>query len=154
MKLKAVFLEKDGSIITDASNADITDLNSVSLSERVVEGLQLLQSYGYLIVIVSNDQMAKVKKNIKGVCSKIGIYLDGFYRPQLLKKAAGDMDIDLSSSWMIGDLENDVEDGRNAGCRTIYIDNGKGRTQGAGLNPQYQATDLADAARYILSARN
>ena len=42
MKLKAVFLEKDGSIITDAPNTDINELNSVSLSERVVEGLQLL----------------------------------------------------------------------------------------------------------------
>lgn len=154
MKLKAVFLEKDGNIISDAANTDSTELNSVSLSERVVEGLQLLQSYGYLIVIVSNNQMAKMKKNIKGVCSNIGIYLDGFYRPQLLKEAAGEMDIDLASSWMIGDLENDVEQGRNAGCRTIYINNGKGRLESAGAVPQYQATDLADAARYILSTRN
>ena len=152
MKLKAVFLDKGRSIIPEFS--ENTDNNPLPLSEKVVEGLQLLQSYGYLLVIVSNNRLGRVKKRIKEVCSKIGIYLDGFYRPQLLKEAAGDMDIDLSNSWMIGDIENDVEEGKNAGCRTIFIKNGKSWTSGVGSVPLYEASDLADAARYILSAKN
>lgn len=39
----------------------------------------------------------------------------------MLLKAAEDLNIDLSQSWMIGDGENDVLAGKNAGCKTAYI---------------------------------
>ncbi len=42
--------------------------------------------------------------------------------PGMLIQAAGEMDIDLSRSWMIGDSARDVQAGRAAGCRTILID--------------------------------
>ncbi len=42
----------------------------------------------------------------------------------LLLKAKLDHDIDLHRSWFIGDILNDVESGRRAGCRTVLINNG------------------------------
>ncbi len=42
-------------------------------------------------------------------------------KPGLLLQAAGDMDIDLSQSWMIGDGLTDVQAGKKAGCRTILL---------------------------------
>ncbi|MGN1381693.1 MAG: D-glycero-beta-D-manno-heptose 1,7-bisphosphate 7-phosphatase [Eubacterium sp.] len=42
-------------------------------------------------------------------------------KPGMLLKAAEDFNIDLKSSWMIGDGRNDIEAGRNAGCRTILL---------------------------------
>ena len=33
--------------------------------------------------------------------------------------------IDLSSSWMIGDGQNDILAGKNAGCKTVLISNNK-----------------------------
>ena len=39
----------------------------------------------------------------------------------MLLQAAKDFNIDLSESWMVGDSENDVKCGRNAGCRTALI---------------------------------
>ncbi len=36
-------------------------------------------------------------------------------------KAAKDYNIDLTQSWMIGDSENDILAGKNAGCRTVLI---------------------------------
>lgn len=42
-------------------------------------------------------------------------------KPGLLLKAAKDFNIDLSQSWMIGDGENDILAGKNAGCKTAYI---------------------------------
>jgi D,D-heptose 1,7-bisphosphate phosphatase len=45
-------------------------------------------------------------------------------QPGLLTQAAQELSIDLSQSWMIGDILNDVEAGNRAGCRTILIDNG------------------------------
>ena len=42
-------------------------------------------------------------------------------KPGMLLQAAKDYNIDLSRSWMVGDGENDVMAGRNAGCRTALI---------------------------------
>lgn len=39
----------------------------------------------------------------------------------MLFEAAKKYNIDLSESWMIGDGKNDVEAGRNAGCKVAYI---------------------------------
>lgn len=44
--------------------------------------------------------------------------------PGMLLRAAHEHGIDLEQSWMIGDILNDVEAGRRAGCRTVLIDNG------------------------------
>jgi D-glycero-D-manno-heptose 1,7-bisphosphate phosphatase len=44
--------------------------------------------------------------------------------PGLIVEAAIKWEIDLSASWMIGDILNDVEAGVRAGCRTVLIDNG------------------------------
>ena len=37
--------------------------------------------------------------------------------PGMLRKAAEDLELDLSASWMVGDRASDVGAGRNAGCR-------------------------------------
>ena len=42
-------------------------------------------------------------------------------KPGMLLKAAEEFNIDLSSSWMIGDGENDVKAGIAAGCKTVLI---------------------------------
>lgn len=42
-------------------------------------------------------------------------------KPGMLIKASQDFNIDLSSSWMIGDGKNDVGAGKAAGCRTVLI---------------------------------
>ena len=42
-------------------------------------------------------------------------------KPGMLLKAAQDFNIDLSSSYMIGDGENDIKAGIAAGCKVILI---------------------------------
>ena len=42
-------------------------------------------------------------------------------KPGMLMKAAKDYNIDLTQSWMIGDGENDIKAGINAGCNTVLI---------------------------------
>ena len=42
-------------------------------------------------------------------------------KPGLILKAAKDFNIDIASSWMIGDSENDILAGKNAGCKTALI---------------------------------
>lgn len=42
-------------------------------------------------------------------------------KPGMLLKAAEDLNIDLKSSWMVGDTKNDIQAGKNAGCKTALI---------------------------------
>ena len=41
--------------------------------------------------------------------------------PGLLLEAARERGIDLKKSWMVGDGLNDIQAGRNAGCKTILV---------------------------------
>lgn len=42
-------------------------------------------------------------------------------KPGMLLKAAEEYNIDLGSSWMIGDGDNDIEAGKSAGCNTARV---------------------------------
>ncbi len=44
--------------------------------------------------------------------------------PGMLLRAAAEQGVTLADSWMVGDILDDVEAGRRAGCRTVLIDNG------------------------------
>lgn len=45
-------------------------------------------------------------------------------KPGLILKAVKEHNIDLSNSWMVGDILDDVEAGNIAACKTILLDNG------------------------------
>lgn len=45
-------------------------------------------------------------------------------KPGMLLKAAEDFNISLEDSWMVGDGENDIKAGKNAGCKTCLIGEG------------------------------
>jgi histidinol-phosphate phosphatase family protein len=69
----------------------------------------------------------------------------------LLMRARLELDVDLSRSWMVGDILDDVEAGERAGCRTILVDTG-GETEwvrGPFRHPDLVVSDLAAAARAI-----
>lgn len=46
-------------------------------------------------------------------------------RPGLLRTAAADLDIDLSTSFLVGDRPSDIAAGQRAGCRTILVTTGR-----------------------------
>jgi histidinol-phosphate phosphatase family protein len=72
----------------------------------------------------------------------------------LLRRAARALDIDVSQSWMVGDILDDIEAGRRAGCRTVLLNNGN-ETQwlaGRRRRPHHVAADLAEAAQLILAS--
>lgn len=79
--------------------------------------------------------------------------------PGLLIRAAHDLDIDLAHSWMIGDILDDIEAGRRAGCTTILIANGNETEWNLSpmRQPHFIVSNLDEAARTIqaiLSAQN
>lgn len=68
-------------------------------------------------------------------------------KPGMLFKAAEEMRLDLSLSWMVGDSSRDVQAGRSAGCRTIMIGKAALKTE---VMPDYFAADVPRAADIII----
>ena len=71
----------------------------------------------------------------------------------LLIRAKKDFNIDLASSWFVGDTHQDVQTGINAGCRTILITSGDPNPSAKykEAEPDYTCENLAEAVDIILS---
>ena len=94
--------------------------------------------------IVTEQTLEQIHHHLKKLLADEGVYLDAIYycpyhpegtvakytresdlrkpQPGMLLKAAEELDIDLSQSWMIGDSYQDIAAGSRAGCRTILLD--------------------------------
>ena len=72
--------------------------------------------------------------------------------PGLVLAAARELGTDPPDCWLVGDILDDVEAGRRAGCRTVLIDNGNETewVSGPFREPHFTVTDLAEVARVIL----
>ncbi len=124
----------------------------------------------------AEEALGAVEARLRELMNEAGARLAGFYycphhpegsiaeyafacecrkpEPGMILNAARDHGVDLTQSWLVGDILDDVEAGRRAGCRTVLIDNGQ-ETEwktGPDRTPEHVAADLADAARIILSA--
>jgi D-glycero-D-manno-heptose 1,7-bisphosphate phosphatase len=72
-------------------------------------------------------------------------------KPGMLRQAASELGLSLTSSWMIGDRVTDLEAGAAAGCRTVLVRTGYGTLVNAAaldrdaLHLDLIAADLADA---------
>ena len=67
-------------------------------------------------------------------------------KPGLLLPAAKDYNIDLSESYMIGDTENDILAGINAGCQTVLVSE-----EEKNFNQNLTVDNLNEAADYIIA---
>lgn len=71
----------------------------------------------------------------------------------LIKKAANELDIDLKSSWMVGDGITDIQAGKRAACRTILIGKEKcelcHRMEQENAKPDVVCENLLQAAFFI-----
>jgi len=173
---KAVFIDKDGTLISDVPYNVNPEL--IRFEEYAFESLYMLQQKGYHLVVVSNqpgvslgyfkeEDLKAVEEKIKDSLLEKNVWLNGFYycphspkekcncrkpKPGLFLKAAEEMEIDLSQSWMIGDILNDVEAGKRSHCKTILIDNGNETEWVSNTNriPDFMVNHLKAAAEIIL----
>jgi D-glycero-D-manno-heptose 1,7-bisphosphate phosphatase len=119
--------------------------------------------------------LAAVWERLAVLLAEAGVALDGVYwcphhpagvmpayalvcdcrkpAPGLLLRAARELGADVRGCWMVGDILDDIEAGRRAGCRTVLIDNGHETEwrRGPLRVPHHTAPDLAAAARLILA---
>jgi D,D-heptose 1,7-bisphosphate phosphatase len=122
---------------------------------------------------MDEKKLEQIHHKLKSLLSAAGASIDGLYycpyhpdgtipeyaresslrKPAsgMLRKAAEEMDIDLSRSWMIGDRYRDIEAGKAAGCHTILVDvPGKSPDLTTfGPEPDRKAVNLREAVNII-----
>jgi D-glycero-D-manno-heptose 1,7-bisphosphate phosphatase len=171
---RAVFLDRDGvlnrAIMRDGRPYPPTTLEAFEILPGVFEAVRKLSDAGFLLIGATNQpdvsRGTQRREVIEAMNSRLLVempitailvcYEDGEDCPRrkpnpgLLLEAAETYRIDLARSFMVGDRWRDVEAGRRAGCRTVFIDLGY-----AERRPQpdanYTAANLLDAAHWILS---
>lgn len=76
--------------------------------------------------------------------------------PGMLEQAARDLDIDLASSYMVGDRYGDIELANNVGARSVFVKTGYGLGEYTyqkgmwNLQPDHVAEDLLGAVGWII----
>jgi D-glycero-D-manno-heptose 1,7-bisphosphate phosphatase len=99
---------KEGYLVIVVTNQP--DISNHLISQRKVEKINR-----YLQSMAKFDDLFMCPHNEKDKCNcrkpKIGLFL----------QAKEKYDIDLEESYMIGDRWKDIEAGRRAGCRTIFV---------------------------------
>lgn len=174
---RAVFLDKDGTLVEDVPWS--ADPASTRLLPGAREGVAALARAGYRLFIVSNQPgvargcfpeaaLTAVARRLEELVGGAGACLSGFYycphdgaagcacrkpSPGMIVRACREHGLDPARSWMVGDILDDVEAGRRAGCRTVMIDNGHETEWVSGplRAPHFTARDLEETARRILA---
>jgi D-glycero-D-manno-heptose 1,7-bisphosphate phosphatase len=120
----------------------------------------------------TETDLQQMHEYLAGELAQSGVRLDGIYycphhpegripelavrctcrkpQPGMLLRAASDLDLDLRSSWFLGDILDDIEAGKRAGCRTILVDLGTECFPEQQIRrPDFVARDTRHALRII-----
>lgn len=171
---RAVFLDRDGVINEEVEY--LHEPEKFKLLPGVVEGLKLLQSHGYRLVVVTlqagiglgyftREDFYRVNKRMLSLLGQAGVFLDRIYfcphpkgdgcpcrkpEPGMLLRGKEDLNLILEGSWIIGDKTSDLEAGRRAGVKTVLVQTGHGGKDGEFSHPpDHTAPGLLEAARHI-----
>ncbi len=180
MMKKACFLDRDG-VINEEVNY-LHEPEKVALIPGIADGIKLAHDSGYLVIVITNQagvargifpegDIDAVHREISRQLGLQGASIDRFYycphhpdytgeckcrkpSPGMILRAAADFDIDLKSSFMIGDRPSDVRAGENAGLAASYlVETGYGKevvSRGDAAGFTVMATPL-DAIKDFLS---
>ena len=176
--MKAAFVDRDGVINEPVWDVDSFESpyrpEDVVLVPGAAAALARLRDAGFALVLVSNQPAAAKGKATREaldavherVMDALRIELDGVYychhhpdhtgpcdcrkpAPGLLLRAADELGLELSESWMIGDADTDVAAARAAGTRAVLVTHPRTGHRRNGAEADLTAPDLAGAAALI-----
>lgn len=143
-----MFLDRDGvlnrSVVREGKPHPPQTVEELHILPGVAESAERLRAAGFLLIGVTNQPDVARGKQSREVVEAINArlreqvalddlltcYEDGPTAPRrkpnpgMLLEATETWDIDLNASFMVGDRWSDVEAGRRAGVRTIFLDHG------------------------------
>lgn len=174
-KYKAIFLDRDGTINEDVG--DFCSLEKLKFIDKSIEALKVLQKYFLLFIITNQSGIEKgvfkeeeflaFNKKYLEILNLNDIEIkEVFYCPHtkenncfcrkpstyFIDLIKNKYEIDLKESFTIGDHPHDIEMGKKANTKTIYLLTGHGEKHLKELKvkPNYIAKNLYDATMWIL----
>jgi D-glycero-D-manno-heptose 1,7-bisphosphate phosphatase len=170
---RAVFLDRDGvlnrAIIRGGKPYPPATLESLEILPGVAEACSTLRRAGLKLVMVTNQPDVSRGTVSRATVDALNGEVKRFLQlddvrvcphdekdgcdcrkpaPGLLLAAAHEADIALGSSVMVGDRWRDVECGKRAGCRTVFVD--RGYSERRPQAPDLVVGELSDAVPWIL----
>jgi D-glycero-D-manno-heptose 1,7-bisphosphate phosphatase len=152
-------------------------VDAFTLFDGAAEACRRLARAGFLLVVATNQpdvgrgtqsretveaMHAKLQQLIPEISRVETCYAPGDARPGqaadrrrkpepgMLLDAARDLGLDLARSWMVGDRWRDIDCGKRAGVRTVFIDFGYAEELRAA--PDFTVRSIGEAAEVILQA--
>jgi len=170
--VKAVFLDRDGTINFNEPGY-VHTIKDFKFIPGVLSALRKLSRTDYKIIIVTNqsgigrgffterdlkilhqwmlEQFKKAKIRIDKIyyCPHVSEDNCSCRKPKIgmLEMAVKDFGINLSKSWIVGDSEREVQMGKEANLRTIFL--GKK----SAIKPCYRVKNLAEAVKVIFARK-
>jgi D-glycero-D-manno-heptose 1,7-bisphosphate phosphatase len=172
----AVFLDRDGTlnvqIVRDGKPYPPRTLSEFRLFPEAPEACRALKAAGYALVVATNQpdvgrgdqsqaEVEAMHDRLRELIPEID-RIEACYdpgrgepsrrrkpEPGMLLDAAAALGLDLAHSWMVGDRWRDVDCGRRAGVRTVFID--WGYLENLQAAPDFTVKSVAAAAEVILA---
>jgi len=145
---RAAFLDRDGVINQKAPDGEyVTRWEDFHFLPGVTQGITQLNRAGFQVIVVTNQrcvakgllseiELKDLHRRMSEHLARGGARIEAIYycpheveppcicrkpAPGLLLEAARSRGLDLSSSWMIGDSDADIQAGKSAGCKTARV---------------------------------
>lgn len=176
--LRAVFLDRDGTLIEDVSY--VGDPAQVRLLPGAGVAVRRLNEAGLLAIVatnqsgiarglVSEEQYLATERRLDELLAEHGAALDAHFHcphlpeingpcrcrkpgPLLYEQAAARFGIDLAESWWVGDRLRDVEPARSFAGRGILVASGPVTPVGGDPSEFPRVPDLTAAVAAVLAA--
>lgn len=142
---KAVFVDRDGTINRDVPYCSRPE--DFELLPTVAEGIRLLNEHGFKVVVVTNQSgiargyfteqmLTKIHQKMRDDLAKEGAFMDAVYhcphhpedgcecrKPNtgLFHRAAAELQLDLASSYIVGDKLLDVAAAKGLNCKIVLV---------------------------------
>jgi D-glycero-D-manno-heptose 1,7-bisphosphate phosphatase len=175
---RAVFLDRDGvlnrTVLRNGKPFPPSSLRDLEVLPGVDTALRDLKARGFELLVVSNQpdvaRGAQTRDAVEGINRALAssLPLDGVFvcyhqdsddcacrKPKagMLLDAARERNIDLASSFVVGDRWRDIDAGHSAGCKTILINYGY-HEQSPAQPPEASVVSLREAADWILHSQS
>ena len=171
---RAVFLDRDGvlnrAVVRDGKPYPPASAAEMEIVTGAAAALARLKDRGFLLLVVTNQpDVARGTQDLETIQAmhrilREALPLDEFLvcphddrdacgcrkpAPGLLLEAQARYGLDLRRSFLVGDRWRDVDAGRAAGCRTVFLDFGY-RERGPSAPPDARVASLAEAVDWIV----
>jgi D-glycero-D-manno-heptose 1,7-bisphosphate phosphatase len=174
---RAVFLDRDGvlnrAVVRNGRPYPPVRLEEFELHEDVTAGCARLKAANFVLVVITNQpdvgRGTQTRETVEAMHSKLRSAIASIERIEIcyhageqhgepcecrkprtgmIMRAATELNLDLSASYVIGDRWRDIDCARAAGCRAIFID--RGYEEKLRERPDFTVANFNDAVNAVL----